>query len=41
MPGIDPARDIVAASRGRVAIAENAASMPLSLLRVGPMGWQP
>ena len=41
MPGIDPARDIVAASQGRVAVAENARSMPLSLLAEGPMGWQP
>lgn len=41
MPGIDPARDIVAASQGRVSIAENATTMPLSLLAEGPMGWQP
>jgi propionate CoA-transferase len=41
MPGIDPARDIVAASQGRVAIAEHAAPMSLSLLTEGPMGWQP
>ena len=41
MPGIDPARDIVAASEGRVTMAENAAVMPLSLLAEGPMGWQP
>lgn len=41
MPGIDPARDIVAASQGRVAVAENATTMPLSLLADGPMGWQP
>ena len=41
MPGIDPARDIVAASGGRVAVAENATVMPLSLLAAGPMGWQP
>ncbi len=41
MPGIDPARDIVAASGGRVAVAENATVMPLSLLIEGPMGWQP
>ena len=33
MPGIEPARDIVAASHGRVRVAENA--------RVMPMGWQP
>jgi len=41
MPGIDPARDIVAASQGRVQVAENATLMPLSLLADGPMGWQP
>ncbi len=41
MPGIDPARDIVAASGGRVTLAENAMTMPLSLLGEGPMGWQP
>ncbi len=41
MPGIDPARDIVAASQGRVAVAGNATTMPLSLLAEGPMGWQP
>ncbi len=41
MPGIDPARDIVAASEGRVTVAENATVMPLSLLAEGPMGWQP
>ncbi len=41
MPGIDPARDIVAASGGRVTVAENATVMPLSLLAEGPMGWTP
>jgi len=41
MPGIDPARDIVAASQGRVAVAENAVTMPRSLLAEGPMGWAP
>lgn len=41
MPGIDPARDIVAASQGRVAVAPGAVAMPLSLLAQGPMGWQP
>jgi acyl CoA:acetate/3-ketoacid CoA transferase len=41
MPGIDPARDIVAASGGRVSVAENATVMPRSLLADGPMGWQP
>lgn len=39
MPGIDPERDIVAASGGRVAIAEGAITMPLSLLGEAPMGW--
>ena len=38
MPGIDPARDIVAASGGRVSVAADARVMPLSLLRDGPMG---
>lgn len=41
MPGINPARDIVAASQGRVTIADNATTMPLSLLTSGPMGWTP
>ncbi|MFC3087072.1 acyl CoA:acetate/3-ketoacid CoA transferase [Tabrizicola soli] len=41
MPGIDPARDIVAASQGRVMVAENAVTMPLKLLAEGPMGWRP
>lgn len=41
MPGIDPARDIVAASDGRVRVAENAVTMPLALLRDQPMGWAP
>jgi acyl CoA:acetate/3-ketoacid CoA transferase len=39
MPGIDPARDIVAASGGRVRIAPNAVTLPLSLLADAPMGW--
>jgi len=38
MPGIDPDRDIVTASEGRVAVAEDATTMPLSLLRDAPMG---
>jgi len=38
MPGMDPARDIVAASGGRVSVAENATTMPLSILRDAPMG---
>ena len=37
MPGIDPERDIVAASNGRVSIAENAKLMPLDLLCEGAM----
>lgn len=41
MPGIDPARDIVEASQGRVQVAADAALMPLSLLRPQPMGWAP
>jgi propionate CoA-transferase len=41
MPGIDPARDIVAASAGRVKVAENAIVAPRSLLATGPMGWRP
>ncbi|PZF75362.1 acyl CoA:acetate/3-ketoacid CoA transferase [Aestuariivirga litoralis] len=41
MPGIDPARDIVAASHGRVTIAANARVMPHSLLAEGPTGWSP
>jgi acyl CoA:acetate/3-ketoacid CoA transferase len=41
MPGIDPARDIVAASGGRVQVAENATIMPVALLRDQPMGWSP
>ena len=38
MPGIEPERDIVAASQGRVSVAGNATTMPLSLLSQGPMG---
>jgi acyl CoA:acetate/3-ketoacid CoA transferase len=41
MPGIDPARDIVAASGGRVRVAEEAIVLPVSLLSEGPMGWTP
>lgn len=37
MPGIEPARDVVAASGGRVSVAENAVEMPRALLREGPM----
>jgi acyl CoA:acetate/3-ketoacid CoA transferase len=39
MPGIEAARDIVAASGGRVQIAPNAITLPLSLLADAPMGW--
>ncbi len=39
MPGIEPERDIVAASEGRVTVAENAKLMPLSLVAEGPMEW--
>jgi acyl CoA:acetate/3-ketoacid CoA transferase len=41
MPGIDPDRDIVAASGGRVTVAGNAVPMPLSLLTEGKMGLAP
>jgi acyl CoA:acetate/3-ketoacid CoA transferase len=41
MPGIDPARDIVAASQGRVSVAADAVAMPLALLQPQPMGWAP
>jgi acyl CoA:acetate/3-ketoacid CoA transferase len=37
MPGIDPARDVVAASQGRVRVAENARVMPRALLAAGAM----
>ena len=39
MPGIDPARDIVAASQGRITVAPDAVTLPLSLLADAPMGW--
>ncbi len=38
MPGIDPERDIVAASDGRVSMASDATTMPLALLQDAPMG---
>jgi acyl CoA:acetate/3-ketoacid CoA transferase len=41
MPGIDPARDIVEASKGRVLVASDARDMPRTLLAQGPMGWSP
>lgn len=39
MPGIDAERDIVQASDGRVAIAPDAMTLPVSLLADAPMGW--
>ena len=39
MPGIDPDREIGAASGGRVRVAPDAVPMPLSLLAEGPMEW--
>jgi acyl CoA:acetate/3-ketoacid CoA transferase len=39
MPGIDPEKDIVDASEGRVQIADNPIALPLSLLADEPMGW--
>jgi acyl CoA:acetate/3-ketoacid CoA transferase len=39
MPGINPARDIVEASGGRVGVAETATTIPLSILRNELMGW--
>jgi acyl CoA:acetate/3-ketoacid CoA transferase len=41
MPGIEPERDIVAASHGRVKIAPDAHVMSTSLLSMDPMGWAP
>jgi len=38
MPGIDPNKDIITASQGRVRVADDAALMPLALLLDGPMG---
>lgn len=38
MPGIDPERDIVVASGGRVRVAKDAVTMPLALLQDKPMG---
>ena len=37
MPGINPESDIVAASKGRVRVAENATTLPSALLRDEPM----
>ncbi len=41
MPGIEPDRDIAAASGGRVSVAADARPMPLALFSTGPMGWAP
>ena len=41
MPGIDPNRDIVDASHGRVTVAADAREMPISLLAESVMGWTP
>jgi acyl CoA:acetate/3-ketoacid CoA transferase len=41
MPGIDPQVSIVDASQGRVRLAPDAMTMPLSLLGTGTMGWKP
>jgi acyl CoA:acetate/3-ketoacid CoA transferase len=38
MPGIEPRRDIVDASMGRVKLADDARTMPACLLGAGPMG---
>jgi acyl CoA:acetate/3-ketoacid CoA transferase len=37
MPGIDPLRDIVDASHGRVSIANDALELPSALLAKAPM----
>lgn len=39
MPGIDPERDIVQASGGRVKLAPDAITLPLDLLSEQPIGW--
>jgi propionate CoA-transferase len=41
MPGIEPERDIVKASLGRVRIAPDASVISTSLLSTNPMGWTP
>jgi len=38
MPGIEPERDIVQASGGRVAVSDQATIMPRAILRDVPMG---
>jgi acyl CoA:acetate/3-ketoacid CoA transferase len=41
MPGIEPERDIVAASQGRVTVASDARVISTALLSKEPMGWTP
>ncbi len=41
MPGIEPERDIVAASQGRVKVALNASVISKKLLGMNAMGWTP
>lgn len=41
MPGIEPERDIVAASHGRVKVASNASVISKKLLGMDVMGWTP
>ncbi|MFN7091599.1 MAG: acyl CoA:acetate/3-ketoacid CoA transferase [Allorhizobium sp.] len=41
MPGIEPQRDIVAASHGRVTLAPDARVISTALLSKDPMGWTP
>lgn len=41
MPGIEPERDIVAASQGRVTVAPDARVISTALLSKDPMGWAP
>lgn len=41
MPGIEPQRDIVAASQGRVIVAPDARVISTALLSKDPMGWTP
>lgn len=41
MPGIEPERDVVAASEGRVRIAPDARVISTALLSKDPMGWAP
>ncbi|WP_137154206.1 CoA-transferase [Rhizobium sp. FKL33] len=41
MPGIEPERDIVSASKGRVRVAPDAKAISTTLLSKEPMGWTP